>query len=120
MLGREALAVLVNLSRLMAEKIDEPILHVQGWINGQIAIMAARSYSRMIRGAQLPSPLRDQEPDWDPPSGMGLDIKSHARIILRVNQRTIIHQPHDPTLPTLIRAPCVGQPTGVDRRNVLE
>ena len=66
MLGREALAVLANLSRLMAAKMDEPISHVLGWINGRIIIAVVRSYSRMIRVAQLPSPMRDREPDWYP------------------------------------------------------
>ena len=42
MLGRESLVVLANLSRLMAVKMDEPISHVQGWINGQIEISVAR------------------------------------------------------------------------------
>ena len=28
MLGREALVILTNLSQLMAEKMDEPILHM--------------------------------------------------------------------------------------------
>ena len=73
MLGREALVVLTNLSRLMAAKIDGPILHVQGWVKGQIAITVAMFYSRMIRGAQLPSTLRDREPDWDPALGLGID-----------------------------------------------
>ena len=50
MLGREALVVLADLSRIMAAKIDEPILHVQGWINGHITNAVARSYSCMIRG----------------------------------------------------------------------
>ena len=66
MLGREALVVLANLSRLMAVKMDESILHVRGWVNGQITIAVARLYSQMIRGARLPSPLQDEELDWDP------------------------------------------------------
>ena len=72
MLGREALVVLTQLSQTMAVEMDEPILHVRGWINGRIATAVARSYSRMICGAQLPSPLRDREPDWDPESGIRL------------------------------------------------
>ena len=35
-LGKEALIVLTNLSQLMAEEMDEPILHMQGWINVRI------------------------------------------------------------------------------------
>ena len=72
MIGREDLVIVANLSGLMAEKNYEPILHVRGWINGLIAIVVARSYSRMIRGDQLPSPLRDQESDWDLSSDFGL------------------------------------------------
>ena len=72
MLGREALVVLANLSRLIAVKMNEPLSHVRGWINGRIAIAVARSYSLMIREARLLSPLRDREPEWDPASGLGL------------------------------------------------
>ena len=72
MLGREALVVLANLSRLMAAKIDEPIFHMQGWISGRIAITVARSYSFIICGDILPSSLWDQEPYWDPEFGLGL------------------------------------------------
>ena len=72
MLGREALVVLANLSQLIAAKMDEPILHVQVWINGRFEIMVVRFYSCNIRGARLISPLRDQDPDWDPASGLGL------------------------------------------------
>ena len=42
MLGREALVALENLSQLMAAKMDEPILHVRGYINGQILIAVTR------------------------------------------------------------------------------
>ena len=44
MLGRETLAILEILIWLMAEKMDEPILHVQGWVNGSIVIAATRLY----------------------------------------------------------------------------
>ena len=56
----------------MAAILEEPISHVRGWVNGQIEIAAAKLYSRMIRGDRLPSPLRDQEPDWDPELGLSL------------------------------------------------
>ena len=45
MLGNEALVVLVNLSQLMVVNMDEPISRVRDWINIQIAIVFARSYS---------------------------------------------------------------------------
>ena len=70
-LGREALVVLAQLSRSMAEKMDEPILHVRGWINGRIEIAVERLYSRMIRVYRLPSPLQDRYTDWEPASGLG-------------------------------------------------
>ena len=72
MLGREALVILTNLSRLMVAKTDEPILHMQGWINGQILIAVSRSYSHIICRYQPPSPLRDRYPDWESASGQGL------------------------------------------------
>ena len=42
MLFKEALAVLTNLSRLIQTKLEEPLLQVCGWFNGQIEIMVAR------------------------------------------------------------------------------
>ena len=60
MLGSEALVVTVSLSELMAAKMDKTIFYVRGYINGCIAIASARSYSRMIRGDRLPSPLQDR------------------------------------------------------------
>ena len=50
-LGREALVLLAQLSQIIAEKRDKPILHVRVWINGQITTVVARSYSHMIRGS---------------------------------------------------------------------
>ena len=58
MLGREALAILSQLNLVMAEKREEPLSQVRGWVNGQITIDVAKSYSQMIRGARTPSPLR--------------------------------------------------------------
>ena len=72
MLGMEALFVLYQLSRFMAEKREELLLQVRGWLNGRIAIAVARSYSQIIHGARLPSPLQEREPDWDLYSGIGL------------------------------------------------
>ena len=66
MLGREALVVLFQLSQFMEEKREEPLFQVRGWVKGHITIAVARSYSRMIRGDRLPSPLQEREPDWDP------------------------------------------------------
>ena len=63
MLGKGALVVLMNLSQIMAAKIEEPILHMSGWINFQITINIARLYSHMICVAHLPSTLWDREPD---------------------------------------------------------
>ena len=72
-LGREALVVLANLNQLMAEKNDEPILHVWGCINSRITIEVTISYSLMIHVAWLPIPLQDWEPDWGLASGLGLE-----------------------------------------------
>ena len=56
--------------------MEETILHVNGWINDQIVITFVRSYSCMIRGACLPSPMGDWEQDWEPDwdMGSGLDL----------------------------------------------
>ena len=94
MLGREALVVLVNLSRLMAANMDEPIFHVRDWINSWIAIAVSRSYSHIIHRSRLPSLLQDWDTDWDPASGLGL-----AQYIAH-----IFFHPYDP-LPPLIHVP---------------
>ena len=43
-LGREALFVLSQLSRFMAEKREAPLSQVQGWVNRRITIAVTRSY----------------------------------------------------------------------------
>ena len=72
MIGREYLAALAQLSRIMEEKIDELISHLRGWINGQIANAVEISYSNTIRRSRLPSPLQEKDPDWKPESGIKL------------------------------------------------
>ena len=72
MLGREALIVLSQLHWVIAEKRAEPLSQVRGWVNRWMKITVMRSYSQMIRGSRLPSPLREQESDWDTESGIGL------------------------------------------------
>ena len=49
MLGKEALVIVGNLSQLMADKMDESISHMFDWINGQIKIVVASSYSLIIQ-----------------------------------------------------------------------
>ena len=66
LLVRKPLVVLAQFSRNMAKKRNKPLSHIRGLINGQIAIAVARSYLHMIRGAQLPSPLRDRDTECDP------------------------------------------------------
>ena len=44
MFGKEALVILASLSQLISEKMDKPILHVRGWINGWIAMIVVRLY----------------------------------------------------------------------------
>ena len=63
----------------MVEKMDKPILHVHGWINGQIAIGIAGSYSSMFRRACLSGPLQDQDPDWDLLFDIGLRIQNNNK-----------------------------------------
>ena len=43
-LGKESLVVLANLSQIMVVKMIEPILHMRGLINDQVAIAVACSY----------------------------------------------------------------------------
>ena len=66
MLGRESLVELLKLSQVMAAKRAEPLSQVWGWVNSRTTIAVARSYSQMIRGAQLPSPLWKRDQDWYP------------------------------------------------------
>ena len=47
-LGRKALAVLTQLSKTMAEKMEKRIPHIWVWINGQITIAVAVYYSQKI------------------------------------------------------------------------
>ena len=72
MLGRESLVVLSQFSQVMAEKREEPLSQVRGWVNGRIAIVIVRSYSQMIRVSQLPSTLREREPGWYLELGIGI------------------------------------------------
>ena len=65
MLGREALIMISQLSRVMAEKREGNLSKLGRWVNRHIAIAVERSYSQIIRGAWLPSPLWDQEPGRD-------------------------------------------------------
>ena len=65
MLKKEALVVLTNLIKIMAEKIMEPISHVCGWVNAWTSITLARLYYHVIRGYCIPGPLNYWEPDWE-------------------------------------------------------
>ena len=104
-LGKEALVVLANLSRVMAEKMDELISHVWGWINGRLPITVERSYYRMIRGSRLPSPLRDREPTGTQNRASSWRNKLHVGIIPHAHPQTIICHPREPSLPPLVCAP---------------
>ena len=72
MLGREALAVISQLSQVPEKKREEHFSQLLGWVNRRIVISLERSYSRMIHKAQLPNPLREGEPGLDTESGIGL------------------------------------------------
>ena len=69
-LGIEKVSILC--SENTEEKREEHPLQVQRWVNRRIVIDVARSYSRMIRRARLPSPLQERESGWDTESGIGL------------------------------------------------
>ena len=57
----------------MAEKMEEPILHVKGWVNGQVEIAVVRLYYRMHWGAWVTSTLSNQDPNWGWVLGLGLE-----------------------------------------------
>ena len=73
MLGREDLVVLANFSQLMAEKMDELILHVRFWINSRIETSVTSSHPGILHRCRLPIPLRDRYLDWDPALSLGLE-----------------------------------------------
>ena len=43
MMGKDALFLLATLIQIIAAKMDEPILHVTGWVIGRIEIYFPRS-----------------------------------------------------------------------------
>ena len=59
----------------MVEKMEEPIPHVQGRVNGRIEIAAARLYSHMIRRDRLPGPLRERDKGRESSLGSGIDAE---------------------------------------------
>ena len=61
MMGKEAQVLLATLSQPVPAKMEEHILQVKDCDNGRIIIAAARSYSRVLCGAQVPSLLQIQE-----------------------------------------------------------
>ena len=56
----------------MAVKMEELISHVRGWVNSQIEITVAISYSHMIHGAHILSPMQDRSTTWE--VGLGLEL----------------------------------------------
>ena len=70
MIRREDLVVLLQLSRVMSENREETLFQLRGWVNGRITIAVASTYSQLIWGARLPSPLGGQEPVWYWESGI--------------------------------------------------
>ena len=58
--------------QLMTVKMEEPIPHMQGWVNGRITIAIVRYHSPMICGACPPTPLHNRELEWE--SGLGLGL----------------------------------------------
>ena len=97
MLGRESLVILAQLSQIMADKMDKPIFHMQGWINGLIDTTDCTN----VRSAEIDSAvpcstgIQTGTQNW----ASGWNIKLSASIILRVSPRTTPHHPCDPTPP---------------------
>ena len=109
---RGAQVVLSTLSQLMATKMEEPILHIEGLVNVRIKIAVARSYSRMLSGYQVPSPLWTKEPDLGSGLGFALAQKtSRAKIVSRTPTQPL---PFEYTPTTSFE--CATPPTPHDRR----
>ena len=82
-MGKEAQVILATLSQLMDAKIEEPISHVKGWVNGQIAIMVTRSYYRMLCIDRFSSTLRTYETIVGGPSMIkGLFFRLSSQLIV--------------------------------------
>ena len=71
MLGKEALAVLMTLSQLMAGKLEEPILQACVWVNNWITIVVLMSYYCINSVYSLTSTLQEKDMDWDSIFGLG-------------------------------------------------
>ena len=122
MLGREALVVIANLSRLMAEKMDEQILHVRGWVRYWISITLAISYSWIIHRDRLPSPLWYRETHWDLASGLGLAHSiAHQNDFAHKAKNDSIPpmQIHSTPPPPFIFAPHLQQHTVANSREII-
>ena len=89
MLRREALAIIQDFSWLMVAKMDEPILHLRGWITDWIKITIVRSYSCMIRRTRLPNFLQELDQDWDQHWALGWHNKFRSIMTLRAHLQTI-------------------------------
>ena len=102
MLREEALVILANFSLTMSGKIEEPILHVRGWINGRISIAVAWSYSCMIWDTCLPSPLWYREPNGNQVWPWDWRNKSRSIIVSRTPvQKSFISLPTSHFPPSL-------------------
>ena len=58
------MVVINDMIWLMSVKMEEPILHVYGWVNVNILVVVAILYSHMIHGSHIPSLLQYRDPDW--------------------------------------------------------
>ena len=64
MIGKETLVIFVNLSQIMEAKMEGPIFHMRGLVNGWIETAIAILHSRIILGALIPSTLQYREKIW--------------------------------------------------------
>ena len=88
----------------MAEKLEEPISHVHGWVNSRIAIAVARLYSPMIRGDRLPiTPPGPSIQTGTQDRASDRRNKLHVRIITHAHLRKSFLRQRSPALPPRLR-----------------
>ncbi len=72
LLGREAKALLKNLSARLAEKWDKPYSQVCGYVNARMRIAIVRDTHLCLRVSRVPTSQMSRRPQWEDKAGLGL------------------------------------------------